>query len=101
MANVANPVWTLISLLNVFNVHGVYEHYCEFGLCENEQYCCGNNNCCTKTLDLWFFWAGILLVTFALAVAAGMRYTRSRDPTYVPVATEPSEDVQVSMEAFK
>lgn len=30
--------------------------YCEFGLCDPDQYCCGDNKCCRKTLDLWYYW---------------------------------------------
>ncbi|KAF5281660.1 hypothetical protein FQR65_LT14590 [Abscondita terminalis] len=96
ITNVLNAIWPIFGVLNVVGPRMVVADYCEFGLCENEQYCCGNNKCCTKTFDLWFFWGGILLVIFALAVAAGLRYTKNRYGTYVLVATHPTKDVPVS-----
>ncbi|KAK4877783.1 hypothetical protein RN001_010289 [Aquatica leii] len=101
ITNVLNAIWPILGILNLFGPYKALADYCEFGLCENEQYCCGDNKCCTKTLDLWFFWAGILLVIFALAVAAGVRYTKNRHATYVLVATHPLEDVQTSPSSFK
>ncbi|KAK5637953.1 hypothetical protein RI129_012248 [Pyrocoelia pectoralis] len=101
ITNVLNAIWPIVALFNLLTPHTVIANYCEFGLCDNDQYCCGDNKCCTKTLDLWFFWAGILLVIFALAVAAGVRYSRNRHATYVLVATHPVDDVQLTPNSFK
>ncbi|CAH1981238.1 unnamed protein product [Acanthoscelides obtectus] len=40
--------------------------YCEFGTCGDNQYCCGENKCCNKTVDIWYYWAGILLIVIII-----------------------------------
>ncbi|KAB0791255.1 hypothetical protein PPYR_03083 [Photinus pyralis] len=101
ITNVLNAIWPILGLFNLLIPHTVTADYCEFDLCDIGQYCCGDNKCCTKTLEIWFFWAGILLVIFALAVAAGVRYTRNRHATYVLVATHPVDDVEINRHSFK
>ncbi|XP_065167430.1 uncharacterized protein [Atheta coriaria] len=59
----------------------VVGNYCEFGLCEDEQqYCCGKNKCCSKSSNLWFFWAGILVVVFILVIVAICNRKPQKDP---------------------
>lgn len=44
-------------------------------------------------LYIFFFCrAGAILVIFALAVAAGVRYSKSRSSTYVLLTTQPPEE---------
>ncbi|XP_063923615.1 uncharacterized protein LOC135137803 isoform X2 [Zophobas morio] len=56
-------------------------YYCEFGTCETEQYCCGDNKCCDKLLDLWYFWLGLGIVIVVVAVIIFLKYfLRKRKP---------------------
>ncbi|XP_018561996.1 uncharacterized protein LOC108904075 [Anoplophora glabripennis] len=54
-------------------------YYCEFGICEDDQYCCGENRCCKKTVQVWYFWAGILLIVIAFFVAIGFYIGRKKN----------------------
>ncbi|CAH1155520.1 unnamed protein product [Phaedon cochleariae] len=54
-------VETFIAIL-IFQFEDVAADYCEFGLCDENQYCCGENKCCQKTVEMWYFWAAILLI---------------------------------------
>ncbi|KAG5881706.1 hypothetical protein JTB14_006564 [Gonioctena quinquepunctata] len=56
----------IFCVLHLYAVNRVTADYCEFGTCNEDQYCCGENKCCEKTVEVWYFWAGILLIAIVI-----------------------------------
>lgn len=45
----------------------VVADYCEFGTCdEKTEYCCGENKCCKKTVDVWYYWYVFLITNLLI-----------------------------------
>ncbi|KAL1501556.1 hypothetical protein ABEB36_006857 [Hypothenemus hampei] len=56
------------------------EYYCESAICDvTIEYCCGENKCCKKTVEVWYYWAVMLLVFIVLIIAACFYMKRLRN----------------------
>ncbi|XP_046387578.1 vesicular, overexpressed in cancer, prosurvival protein 1-like [Ischnura elegans] len=85
-----------------------FAYYCEWNLCGPDEYCCGDNYCCNSVYNLWYFWAGIVILAIMLWSCGGglLRYCFSRrskitvkpasNSNYVPLPSDPSavDDMQ-------
>ncbi|XP_044741441.1 uncharacterized protein LOC123302535 [Chrysoperla carnea] len=67
-------------IIMIFLIHSVVGEptYCESGLCQVNEYCCGENDCCAQSMDNWFLWFGVLLIIIALAIGCMIRGFCSR-----------------------
>ncbi|KAJ8917241.1 hypothetical protein NQ315_002258 [Exocentrus adspersus] len=75
-------------------VKTVSGNYCEFGICEEDQYCCGDNRCCKITVPVWYFWAGVLLIVIAVFVAICLYIGRNKSNNgYKRVLSEEQEAI--------
>ncbi|KAI5711884.1 hypothetical protein M8J76_010747 [Diaphorina citri] len=61
-----------VLLVQIFLWYSVEAYYCEFGLCEADTYCCGNNICCGNVYSAYYFWFGVLFVLLLLASFFGL-----------------------------
>ncbi|XP_023716950.1 WW domain binding protein 1-like [Cryptotermes secundus] len=48
-----------------------HAYYCEWDLCDVDQYCCGDNQCCSNVYSQWYFWAGIIFLIIMLSSCGG------------------------------
>lgn len=91
----------LLAWLILTFIQDISAYYCEWGLCENGQYCCGDNQCCEYVYSLWYFWVGIVFIVLLLSACGGLfrycYYNQSqvvihRITSYVPVPNFGSSD---------
>ncbi|XP_041365612.1 WW domain-binding protein 1-like isoform X2 [Gigantopelta aegis] len=47
----------------------VLAYYCDSKRCNEDEYCCGDNLCCTsyKVWELWYFWFGLVFFLMLLS----------------------------------
>lgn len=71
-------------------------HYCEYDLCDSEQYCCGDNICCDYVYSLWYFWVGVVFLVLLVSACGGLfRYYYRRwsqeggGPPYTSLPSSP------------
>ncbi|XP_044260775.1 WW domain binding protein 1-like [Tribolium madens] len=69
-------IFLVTTILGVEYAHSSY--YCDFGLCEADQYCCGDNKCCTNVTDLWYFWIGIVIAVIIIIVIVLFKFFRRK-----------------------
>ncbi|KAH1000397.1 hypothetical protein HUJ04_000308 [Dendroctonus ponderosae] len=65
--------------------------YCEFGTCdENSEYCCGENKCCKETVQVWYYWAVVLLVLIIVSIGGCfyVKLLRNRYRSYRPLGLD-------------
>ncbi|CAH1382126.1 hypothetical protein MTP99_006042 [Tenebrio molitor] len=67
-----------IVLLTSFLPNYALAFYCEFGFCEGDKYCCGDNECCDRLTDLWYFWIGIVIVVIFIIAVIFLKYYQSK-----------------------
>lgn len=53
------------------NVPAITAYYCDHDLCEDDQYCCGDNLCCEYVYSLWYFWVGVVFLILVLSACGG------------------------------
>ncbi|CAH1102075.1 unnamed protein product [Psylliodes chrysocephalus] len=85
--------------VNLIFLDDVIADYCEFGTCEEDEYCCGDNKCCRNSSAVWYLWVlGILtlLVIFILYIWVRFRRNNQSDNQYHPLSTnEPEMEVPI------
>ncbi|XP_074659422.1 uncharacterized protein LOC141912103 [Tubulanus polymorphus] len=56
----------------VLGANSVYGYYCDSGRCGEEEYCCGDNKCCTSYMvwQNWYFWFGLVFFLILLSACA-------------------------------
>ncbi|KAK2149146.1 hypothetical protein LSH36_464g00000 [Paralvinella palmiformis] len=67
-------IMSFITLFAVLLIQGAFGYYCDSDRCNKEEYCCGENICCTNNAvwQMWYFWCGIALFVILLMVCAGL-----------------------------
>ncbi|KAF7285782.1 uncharacterized protein LOC143194060 isoform X2 [Rhynchophorus ferrugineus] len=79
------PSAFILNYIIVYFIRSVVADYCEFGTCDEKvEYCCGENKCCKKTVDVWYYWAAVLLVITTITIAAClyMKKLKNKYKTY-------------------
>ncbi|KAJ8956384.1 hypothetical protein NQ318_015122 [Aromia moschata] len=71
----------ILCVINGYLIKSALGHYCEFDACSEDQYCCGENKCCKKTIDVW---AAILLIVIAIFVVVCLYIGRKKRHKYGP-----------------
>lgn len=87
-----------LKLISFVSVTGVVSgHYCEWDLCDSEQYCCGDNLCCDYVYSLWYFWVGVVFLVLLLSACGGLFryyyrrwYTEGSGLPYIPFPASPA-----------
>ncbi|KYB27087.1 hypothetical protein TcasGA2_TC034737 [Tribolium castaneum] len=71
-------IFLVTTILGAKYVGAHPSYYCDFGFCESEQYCCGDNKCCMKVTDLWYFWFGIIIAVIIVIALIFFKFYKRR-----------------------